>query len=294
VRNLGVAAGINKDLLATPAIALGAYVATPLEIAGAYTTFSNGGQYVEPRFVLAVNDAAGHTLWRNPAVTRPVLDPRVAYLMVSLLESVINNGTGAGVRSRGFALPAAGKTGTSHDGWFAGFTSELMAVVWIGYDDDRELNLSGANSALLVWTEFMKQAANLAAYRDAKPFEPPPGVVTVPIQMSASLAGSGASVIVRNEFFIDGTQPQGATPGKGLSGILSRLFHPGSSSTLPAAVTAPPAVLDPSGSPAGSPPEPPPGRKKEGIMKKFISIFKGKNSKPDPPAEPEKKPQPEG
>ena len=139
VRNLAVAAGFNTDLLATPAIALGSYVATPLEVAGAYTIFSNGGTYVEPRFILAVNDASGRLLWRSSEVTRQVLDPRVAYLMVNLMESVINNGTGAGARSRGFTLPAAGKTGTSHDGWFAGFTSNLLAVAWVGYDDDREL-----------------------------------------------------------------------------------------------------------------------------------------------------------
>jgi penicillin-binding protein 1B len=106
-----------------------------------------------------------------------VLDPRVAYLMVNLLESVINNGTGAGARSRGFTLPAAGKTGTSHDGWFAGFTSNLLAIAWVGYDDDRELKLPGADSALPIWTEFMKLATQYPAYRDAKPFDPPPGVV---------------------------------------------------------------------------------------------------------------------
>ncbi len=125
VKDLAMAAGINKDLMATPAIALGSYVATPLEIAGAYTIFSNAGQYVEPRYILSVNDSTGKTLWRSSVVTRPVLDPRVAYLMIDLMESVINNGTAAGARSRGFTAPAAGKTGTSHDGWFAGFTSDL-------------------------------------------------------------------------------------------------------------------------------------------------------------------------
>src|SRR5208337_740385 len=174
VKDLAIAAGINKDLLATPAMALGAYVATPLEIAGAYTIFSNGGQYVEPRFILAVNDSTGRTLWRSSVVTRPVLDPRVAYLMDSLMESVMNNGTAAGVRSRGFTLPAAGKTGTSHDGWFAGFTSNLLAVAWVGYDDDRELKLTGANSALPIWAEFMKIATANSIYHDAKPFEAPP------------------------------------------------------------------------------------------------------------------------
>ncbi|PYU99146.1 MAG: penicillin-binding protein 1A, partial [Acidobacteria bacterium] len=127
IRKLAIDAGMNKDLLATPALALGAYVATPLEIAGAYTVFANDGQYVGPKFILAVNDVSGRNLLETSQTRRQVLDSRVNYLMVNLMESVINNGTAAGVRSRGFTLPAAGKTGTSHDGWFAGFTSNLLA-----------------------------------------------------------------------------------------------------------------------------------------------------------------------
>ena len=162
VRNLAVTAGFNNQLEPTPAIALGAYVATPLEVAGAYTIFADRGEYVAPRCIVAVADAEGRTVWDNPVSAHRVLDSRVSYLMVSLLESVINNGTGAGVRARGFRLPAAGKTGTSHDGWFAGFTSNLLAVVWVGYDDDRDLNITGAHSALPLWTEFMKRTTGLA------------------------------------------------------------------------------------------------------------------------------------
>ena len=165
VRNLAVRAGFNNQLEPTPAIALGAYVATPLEVAGAYTIFANRGEYVAPRCIVAVADAEGRTVWDNPVSARRVLDSRVSYLMVSLLESVINNGTGAGVRARGFKLPAAGKTGTSHDGWFAGFTSNLLAVVWVGYDDDRDLNITGAQSALPVWTEFMKRTTGFSLYK---------------------------------------------------------------------------------------------------------------------------------
>ena len=124
VRNLAMRAGFNDQLEPTPALALGAYVATPLEVAGGYTIFAHRGEHVAPRCIVAVADTNGRTVWENPVSTRRVLDSRVSYLMVSLLESVINNGTGAGVRARGFRLPAAGKTGTSHDGWFAGFTSE--------------------------------------------------------------------------------------------------------------------------------------------------------------------------
>src|SRR5208282_6907834 len=97
VRNLAVTAGFNHQLEATPALALGAYVATPLEVAGAYTIFANRGEYVAPRCIVGVADATGRTIWDNRVSTHRVLDSRVSYLMVSLLESVINSGTGAGV-----------------------------------------------------------------------------------------------------------------------------------------------------------------------------------------------------
>lgn len=208
VRNLAMAAGFNPQLKATPAIALGAYVAAPLEVAGAYTIFANQGQYVAPRCIVEVSDASGAAVWSPPVTTRRVLDPRVAYLMVNLLESVIDRGTGAGVRSRGFRLPAAGKTGTSHDGWFAGFTSNLLAVVWVGYDDDRELNLSGAQSALPLWTEFMKRASDAPPYRNAQPFAAPPGIVTVPIDTEAQSEDSLDAPTTRDEVFIQGTEPR--------------------------------------------------------------------------------------
>ena len=142
------------------------------------------------------------------AESRQAIDPRVAYLMVDMLQEVMRSGTAAGVRSRGFTLPAAGKTGTSHDGWFAGFTSQLLCIVWVGFDDYRELNLEGAKSALPIWTEFMKRAARVAAYRNATAFPQPSGISTAKIcGMSGKLAGDTCTW-VRNEDFIDGTQPQ--------------------------------------------------------------------------------------
>jgi penicillin-binding protein 1B len=281
VRDLAIAAGINKDLLATPAMALGSYVATPLEVAGAYTIFSNGGQYVEPRFILAVDDSAGMTLWRSSVVTRQVLDPRVSYLMVDLMESVINNGTGAGVRSRGFTLPAAGKTGTSHDGWFAGFTSTLLAIVWVGYDDDRELRLSGSASALPIWTEFMKRAAEVPGYDDPKPFPMPEGVVVVPMETNSTTSDAR---IVRNEVFIAGTEPQAPQLSRG---ILGRLFHPQGQPNLSAAAAIPPGAADAPPQGTVKPPEAPSTTGRRGVIKRFLSIFKGKNSKPAAPPQPE-------
>jgi len=280
-------AGFTSGLLATPAIALGAYVATPLEIAGAYTIFSNDGQYVEPRFILAVNDSTGRALWRSSVVTRPVLDPRVAYLMVDLMESVINNGTGAGVRSRGFTLPAAGKTGTSHDGWFGGFTSDLLAIVWVGYDDDRELKLSGAYSALPIWTEFMKRAAEVPGYDDPKPFPMPEGVVAVPMETNST---TGDARIVRNEVFIAGTEPQAPQLSRG---ILGRLFHPQSQPDLSAAASVPPGAAEAAGPSTVKPPEASSTGDRSGVIKKFLSIFKGKNPKPAPPPQPEGKTAPQ-
>jgi penicillin-binding protein 1B len=292
VRDLAIAAGINKDLLATPAIALGSYVATPLEIAGAYTIFSNEGQYVEPRLILAVNDSTGSTLWRSSEVTRPVLDPRVAYLMVDLMESVINNGTGAGVRSRGFELPAAGKTGTSHDGWFAGFTPDVLAIVWVGYDDDRDIKLSGAYSALPIWTDFMKLAAEIPRYHDPNPFPMPEGVVSVPVETNSPTSDAK---IVRNEVFIAGTEPQTLQASRG---FLGRLFHPQSQAGPPPALALPPGAAGAppqSGPPRGAvkPPEVSSTAHKPGIIKRFLSIFKGKRSKSTAPAPPENETAPQ-
>jgi len=207
VRNFAVAAGFNDQLNPTPALALGAYVATPLEIAGAYTTFANRGEYVGPRCIVAVADASGRTVWNNPVTPRRALDARVSYLMVSLLQGVINSGTGAGVRARGFKLPAAGKTGTSHDGWFAGFTPNLLAVVWVGYDDDRELGIPGARSALPLWTEFMKRTTDLPSYRKLQPFSQPPGVVTAAIDNLTNLVALADPTMTHNEVFIEGTEP---------------------------------------------------------------------------------------
>src|SRR5206468_11132349 len=110
-------AGISEDVKATPAMAIGSYVATPLEMAGAYTIFANKGVHVDPSLISLIKEPNGKVLLDQKPRTRNVLDPRVAYLMVSMLEEVMRTGTAAGVRGRGFTVPAAGKTGTSHDGW---------------------------------------------------------------------------------------------------------------------------------------------------------------------------------
>jgi len=200
-------AGLKDNIKPTPSVALGAYEATPLEIAAAYTMFANNGVRVHPTTVMTVRARDGTVLYRHEPETRPALDPRVAFLMVNMLQEVLRSGTGAGVRSRGFLLPAAGKTGTSRDGWFAGFTSELLCVVWVGFDDNRDLNLEGARSALPIWAEFMKRAAQLDPYGSAHDFGRPRGIVTAEIcSETGQLAGPDCPT-VRPEVFIAGTAP---------------------------------------------------------------------------------------
>jgi penicillin-binding protein 1B len=200
-------AGLNEDIQPTPAVALGAYQVSPLEIAGAYTMFANNGVRVQPAFISSIRDQSGTELYDHQPEMRRVLDPRVAFVMVDMLQEVMRSGTAAGVRARGFKLPAAGKTGTSHDGWFAGFTSQLLCVVWVGFDDYSELGLEGAHSALPIWTEFMMGAAHYKQYGDAKPFPPPPGVVRVAFDPdTGDLAGPFCPEGVPS-YFVDGTQP---------------------------------------------------------------------------------------
>ncbi len=200
-------AGLNSSIQPTPAMALGSYVCTPLEIAGAYTVFANGGTYVRPSMLAGVRSRDGRVLYQHSPETRRVLDPRVNYLMVSLMEEVLRTGTGASVWSLGFNAPAAGKTGTSHDGWFAGFTSRLLCVVWVGFDDYRDLGLEGARSALPIWAEFMKRALQYDSYGDVREFPVPSGVVSEKLcEDSGQPAGSGCPDTY-TEFFVDGTEP---------------------------------------------------------------------------------------
>jgi len=211
-------AGMNLQIRPTPALALGAYEVTPIEVAGGYTVFANRGLFSKPNWVRTVRDDAGSEIFAHKPVRRQVLDQRIAYLMTSMMEEVVRSGTGAGVRSRGFGLPAAGKTGTSHDGWFAGYTTKLICVVWVGFDDNEELNLEGSQSALPIWTEFMKRAHTHRAYRGAGPFAMPDGIVAVPIDPANGLLASAGSANSRNEVFVTGTQPTGVSNTGGGSG----------------------------------------------------------------------------
>jgi penicillin-binding protein 1B len=201
------AVGLNLAIKPTPSVALGAYEVQPLEIAGAYTVFPNQGILVKPSFIKSIRDGSGTAVYQSTIAKKQAMDPRVAYIMVNMLQEVLRSGTGAGVRGRGFTLPAAGKTGTSRDGWFAGFTSKIICVVWVGFDDNRDFKLEGAKSALPIWTEFMKRAHQHREYRAVHEFEAPEGIVTADVDSETGLLATPGCPKVHSEVFIAGTQP---------------------------------------------------------------------------------------
>jgi penicillin-binding protein 1B len=246
VAALARAAGITS-VKPTPAMALGSYDATPMEMASAYTVFTNGGQRITPIMVRSVRDAGGDVLDNYQPQKTQVLDPRVAFVITTMLQGVINNGTAVAVRSRGFTAPAAGKTGSSHDGWFAGFTSNLLCIVWVGYDDYSDVHLTGSAIALPIWTEFMKRAVALPNYSDVKPFSPPSGVVELSIDKNTNQIATPACPDDYTTAFIDGTQPTLTCEQTAQGNVFQRIFgiQPKPTPTPPASntvgSTAPPS-----------------------------------------------------
>ncbi len=284
VADLAKAAGITS-VKATPAMALGAYDATPLDMAAAYTVFANGGVRITPTVVNSVRNANGDIVQDFKPETHPVLDPRVAFVMTDMMEGVINFGLGYGaVRARGFTQPAAGKTGSSHDGWFAGYTSNLLCVVWVGFDDYSDLRISGALSAAPIWTEFMKKAATLPAYSDMKPFTQPSGVVDVQLDKTTNLLATPSCPETYSAAFIAGTEPsETCDQGTGMRGFFSRVFGLGGEKALP----PPPPGAQPGtpGAPGTATAEDP-NKKKKGFFGKIAGIFKDDKPSNDPPPKP--------
>ncbi len=199
--------GLGNNIQATPAVALGAYEMTAVDVAAGYTAFADGGVRAEPQFLHSVVSADGSVLEKFTPQTHQVLDPRVAFLVTSLLKDVLNKGTGAGVRARGFTLPAAGKTGTSRDGWFAGYTSNLLTVIWVGFDDNRDLGLTGGAADAPIWADFMIRATALPAYRDVKDFTMPDGVQSVLIDPESLELATPNCPTTREEVYIAGSAP---------------------------------------------------------------------------------------
>ena len=274
VADLAKSAGI-MSVKATPAMALGSYDASPLDMTGAYTTFAKNGVRLSPILLRSVRNGKGDVIANYTTDQRQVLDPRVAYVMTNMMEGVINNGLGyTAVRLRGFTPPAAGKTGSSHDGWFAGYTSNLLCIVWVGYDDYSDLRLSGAMTAAPIWAEFMKKASALPQYSDMKTFQQPTGVVDVQLDKATNRLATPTCPDDYVSAFVAGTEPHDTCDAQeGMKGFFSRMFGGGDKGVQPQ--PPPPAGAEAAN---GQDPNNPQGKKKKGIFGKIAGMFKDDKS----------------
>lgn len=197
-----------EDQKVYPSMALGTTEVTPLHLAGAYTAFANGGMALKP---IPVRQIARADLEAGPeslsATSTRVFSPQVAYLMTNLMQSVVDAGTGSKVRALGARGAIAGKTGTSNDGWFAAYTPNMVCVVWVGYDDNTEIDLKASETALPLWTDFVKDAVEIRTDLGGSEFVRPGGIVTAEIDTETGLLATDGCASRRQEVFISGTEP---------------------------------------------------------------------------------------
>ncbi len=206
ISDLSTKAGL-KNAKPYPSMALGAFEVTPWDLIQAYTTFANGGNRVEITGIRSVMNSKGQTLYQSHIVRTPIIHKETAYLITNMLQSVVTSGTAASLRSYGLTQPIAGKTGTSNDfrdAWFVGYTPDLLCLVWVGYDDNKPVKLTGAQAAIPIWASFMKKALAGIPARD---FARPEQTVERDIDpTTGKLAGWDCIYRVR-EIFIKGTEP---------------------------------------------------------------------------------------
>ena len=188
-----------------PSMALGVAEATPLQIASAYTMFANKGRRSAPTPIKRVTSASGATIEMSNKESRQVISPQVAYVMTSMMQDVLNRGTGARVRQMGFKATAAGKTGSSRDGWFAGYTPNIVCAIYVGFDDNSDLKMTGGEAAAPIWADFMGRALAIHPELGGE-FEDPGGITQLDIDPATGMiAKAGANL--RHELFINGTEP---------------------------------------------------------------------------------------
>ena len=198
--------GVGAPPKAFPSITLDVFELTPLEVAQAYTLFVNRGAVRPLTAVRRIETDTGELRPRD-ARLRPVARPETTFLVTNMMRSVLNEGTGAGARAAGFTLDAAGKTGTTndlHDAWFVGFVPELLTVVWVGFDDNQPVSLTGTQAALPIWTEFMKAAL---AGRPRAEFDVPDGVTFADIDRDTGKLAMPGCPRTYAESFLAGTEP---------------------------------------------------------------------------------------
>ncbi|NIP57967.1 MAG: hypothetical protein GWM92_02785 [Gemmatimonadetes bacterium] len=209
--------GITTPLPPYPSIFLGAADVAPVELVGAYAAFGNGGRRIRPHLITRIEDPRGREIWRAPEEAVPVLDPRVAFLTLSVLQEVADRGTGWQVRARGYDGPVAGKTGTTNGGrdvWFVGMTPRLVAGTWLGFDRPAKIvpGAVGGSLAAPIWARFMDRAPG--EWSRGPGWEAPPGMVRARVDEGTGFLATGScpGSQVRDEWFLEGTEPREICP----------------------------------------------------------------------------------
>jgi penicillin-binding protein 1A len=192
-----------------PSVVLGTAEVTPMNLTAAYAAFATLGQRPEPRLVVRVVNQDGEVVWSQQPEARQVLDPGVAFITTSILQDVVDRGTGTAVRAAGYREPAAGKTGTTQDAadvWFVGYTSELVGTVWIGFDKRVRITRSGTGGEMAapVWGRIMRRIGARSSG-----WSPPAGVETATVDDMGQVIASGCTPqgATRTEYFIGGSAP---------------------------------------------------------------------------------------
>ncbi len=205
-------AGIENPITPVPSLSLGSFEVTPVELAYAYATIASGGTRFRPFTLRAVTDSEGNLLREENPVREQTVDPRAAFLVTYALEGVLDRGTGHAARLAGVDFPAAGKTGTTdayRDSWFAGYTPDLVCVVWVGRDTGGPTGLTGSSGALRIWTKFMKSvypAGGRASFRV------PPGITMAEIDPESGYLATSACPQPFPEAFPDDLVPRETCP----------------------------------------------------------------------------------
>lgn len=219
IASVAHALGITSPLPLVPSLALGTAEVAPLEIARAYATLANGGRRPTPRMFVDVVEAGGMAKENRPLQgSVPAIDPAAAYLAVSLLEGVVDRGTAARVRAQGMRGPIAGKTGTTDDEfdlWFVGFTPELVAVVWVGFDDPAPVGLPSSRGALPIWTDFI---SDVLGQNVRGRFPRPAGLEQIAIDPASGARALSGCPRSRTEWFLEGTGPTTTCPVEAVAG----------------------------------------------------------------------------
>ncbi|MEJ5300058.1 MAG: PBP1A family penicillin-binding protein [Thermodesulforhabdaceae bacterium] len=195
-----------------PSIALGALETTPLQLASAYTALANDGDKPFLITVKEVYDAQGVLQEQHHMGWIQIASPAETFLVTSMLEGVVQRGTARSLASMGINFPCAGKTGTTsdyRDSWFVGYTTDMVSLAWVGFDDNRSTGLSGATGALRVWARFMK---NISYFLNPQPFQPPSGIVTRSVCSLSGALAIDQCPSVYTEYFIEGREPTELCP----------------------------------------------------------------------------------